>query len=472
MTTANVLTQAIQMLGAGSQDSGRLSKLQTAAGSGTGGFEQIMSSSLKQTDKTSQAEAVKPANASQGKQFVAKKAVDKAETPSEPAKTGETQGEEITPEMAQKVEDAVKDMVKEELGLTEEELEAAMAVLGFAYADLLLPENMQALVLEVNQADSMELLTNETLNNQLAELLQGAEEILDEAGLTVPEEEIPKLLESLKNAASDQTQKAEVPQQEVAEEAGPKIEILADRNSPKMAEKTEQPEEAGEGEMLEEAVQKTENATADQTQKSTENDSSGQKESKSRQDSKGVLHEDNQNPLETVIQNLSKNASPESLVMTAAQRTEAMREIVNQVIDQIRISIKPETTSMEMTLNPENLGKVSLTVMAKDGHLTASFTAQNQVTKEALEGQMQTLKENLTSQGIKVDAIEVNIQSFAFDERNQMGSGQEKKEQSKSRERKLTPEDIANALGEDTDEEEALSTIPVNDSGGNVDYTA
>lgn len=472
MTTANVLTQAIQMLGAGSQDNGRLSKLQTAAGSGTGGFEQVMSNSLKQTDKTSQAEEVKPANASQGKQFVAKKAVDKAETSSEPAKAGETQGEEITPEMAQKVEDAVKDLVKEELGLTEEELEAAMAVLGFAYADLLLPENMQALVLEVNQADSMELLTNETLNNQLAELLQGAEEILDEVGLTVPEEELPKLLESLKNAASDQTQKVEAPQQETPEEAGPKIEILADKNVPKTAEKMEQPEEDGEGELLEEAVQKTENNTADQTQKSTEGDSSGQKESKSRQDSKGMLHEDNQNPLETVIQNLSKNASPESLVMTAAQRTEAMREIVNQVIDQIRISIKPETTSMEMTLNPENLGKVSLTVMAKDGHLTASFTAQNQVTKEALESQMQTLKENLTSQGIKVDAIEVNIQSFAFDERNQMGSGQEKEGQSKSRERKLTPEDIAKALGEDTDAEEALSTIPVSDSGGNVDYTA
>jgi flagellar hook-length control protein FliK len=93
------------------------------------------------------------------------------------------------------------------------------------------------------------------------------------------------------------------------------------------------------------------------------------------------------------------------------------------------------------------------------------------VTKEALESQMQTLKETLTNQGLKVDAIEVNIESFAFDERNQMGKGQANEEQQGKKEKKISVDELLKAFDEEASEEEVLTPI-LGVAGAMVDYTA
>lgn len=458
----NVLTQAVQMFGSAGGDA--LSKLSSGTGAG---FGQVMSDSLQNRLDSSgnRADAVKP-GASPGKQFSAKPVTDKQEAA---VVTGNTSKEaevqkEISPETAKAVEEGMKQLVQEKLGLTEEELEEAMAVLGLGYLDLLMPENMKALVLEVNQADAMDLLTNEGLNDQLASLLQGTEELLLETGMEPSMEELPELLESLKEAAEPKE-----PMQETVEEDGkqPKVEILVEKNVSK--ESVENETEAQEEVVGQKAVS-TEKTEENAGKEETKNEFQDKRQDSRRDDISG---EQNRNPMDTLIQNLSNQVSLDKGVVEASQRVEVMRDIVNQVLDQIRIHIKPDTTSMELTLNPENLGKISLTVISKEGHLTASFTAQNQVTKEALESQMQTLKENLNNQGIKVEAIEVNIESFAFDERNQMSGGQGKEGQSKPKEKKFSADGVVKAFGEEAAAEEELSnTAAITQSGGNVDYTA
>lgn len=462
---SNVLAQAIQLISSvnsansASMDSG-VSKLQAQLGAG---FGQMFSNSLKNQmgNSGNMAEAIKQ-NPSPGKQFAAnpveskKDAIPTAEA-STPVENAEPQ--KLPSETAEAVEDGIKKVVKDELGLTDEELEEAMSVLGLGYLDLLMPENMKALVLEVNQADTMDFLTNESLNSQLANLLEGVEGVLSEAGLEQPSpEELPKLLESLKEAKAELLPEQQAAVATAETKAEPKVEIIKENTDAEAAEPNVKRENV--------SVAKAEESAG---KEETKNDSTGSKRQDGHND---IFREQNQNPLDAIIQNLSKQMSPDEVTATAAQRLEAMQEIVNQVIEQIRINIRPDTTSMELMLNPENLGKVSLKVIAKDGHLMASFTAQNQVTKEALESQMQTLKDNLNSQGIKVEAIEVNIESFAFDERNQMGGGQENSGQSKPKERKLSSDDIARAFGEDADGEEvSADTAAITQTGGSVDYT-
>lgn len=470
MTASNVLTQAIQTMGSGSRDL-VMTKLGTATG---GSFGQVMSNSLSSQlgSQKNDVQAVKQ-NPSCGRQFASKGVADKAEafsvTPGKPAASQETP-EAATAELAKAVETDVKNLLKEELGLTEEELEAAMTALGLEYLDLLLPENMQALVLEVNQTEAMELLTNEGLNSQLNTLLLGTQEILSENGIQVPTEELPGLLEDLENALETLTSREEAVQGQVIEESGPAIEIVAEKTAgaekkaeiPEAEEDSETPEAGEEAEGL----VKPEKQLEETSQKKDTKESFQNRSDTKEEGLKSFEHEKSQNPMDVILQNLSSHISVDEMSMTAAQRLEAMRDIVNQVLEQIRITIKPETTSMELTLNPENLGKVNLTVVSKEGHLTASFTAQNQVTKEALESQMQTLKESLNSQGIKVEAIEVNIESFAFDERNQMNGGQGSNGQSKPKERQ-------NAFGEEiAGEEEGIDTASITQSGSQVDYTA
>ena len=105
--------------------------------------------------------------------------------------------------------------------------------------------------------------------------------------------------------------------------------------------------------------------------------------------------------------------------MKAVPRMQQMIDIVNQVSEQIRTQVTPDTTSVEMQLNPENLGKVVLNVVAKNGVMTATFQVESDEAKHALESQMYTLKENLEAKNIKVEAVEVQVSDFSFGQSNQ-----------------------------------------------------
>ena len=92
-----------------------------------------------------------------------------------------------------------------------------------------------------------------------------------------------------------------------------------------------------------------------------------------------------------------------------------MTHIVDQVVNQVKIRMMPETTSMELMLHPESLGRVSLQVTAAGGATKAMLIVENQMAKEALESQMITLKETFEEQGLKVDAVEVTVSEFGLD---------------------------------------------------------
>lgn len=159
-------------------------------------------------------------------------------------------------------------------------------------------------------------------------------------------------------------------------------------------------------------------------------------------------------------------------VQLQAERIEQMHKIVTQVVEQIKVLVKPDTTSMEIQLNPESLGKVSLSVMAKHGQITASFIAQNEATQKALESQVQVLRENLQEQGLKVDAIEVTISSNSeFEQSMQMGGQSQQGQQQKKAPRKLNLEEL-NGDVTSLSEEETLAVKVMEANGNQVDYTA
>ena len=90
-------------------------------------------------------------------------------------------------------------------------------------------------------------------------------------------------------------------------------------------------------------------------------------------------------------------------------------DIVNQVIDSVKLMASRELTSMEVMLNPEHLGSVHITVTARNGIVSAQIAAQNEQVKTALENQMVTLREQFESQGLKVDAVEITVMAHSFE---------------------------------------------------------
>ena len=108
---------------------------------------------------------------------------------------------------------------------------------------------------------------------------------------------------------------------------------------------------------------------------------------------------------ETFADRLSQ-ALEKSSGMKGQSVTQTMNQIVEQVVRQVRIRVMPETTSMELRLNPASLGRVNITVAASAGIATATMVVENQMAKEALESQMIHLKEAFNEQGLKVDEVE------------------------------------------------------------------
>ena len=98
-----------------------------------------------------------------------------------------------------------------------------------------------------------------------------------------------------------------------------------------------------------------------------------------------------------------------------------MREIVDQIVEKIKVVIQPEQTNMELQLNPEHLGRVHLTITEKEGMMTAQFAAETHAAKEAIESQLVQLREALQEQGLKVESIEVMVSDFSFNQNSQAG---------------------------------------------------
>ena len=146
-------------------------------------------------------------------------------------------------------------------------------------------------------------------------------------------------------------------------------------------------------------------------------------------------------------------------------------EIANQIIERIKVSIKPDQTSMQLQLNPENLGKVNLTVQSKNGVMTAQFVVQSELSKEAIESQLPMLRETLNQQGLKVEAIEVSVSTYAFDQATQNGSGnQADTSESNQTQKKITFDEAIQMSEEEESDLEPESIIGT--LGSQIDYTA
>ena len=152
-------------------------------------------------------------------------------------------------------------------------------------------------------------------------------------------------------------------------------------------------------------------------------------------------------------------------------------DLIEQIAENVKVNISQETTSMQMQLNPENLGKVYLEVSAKEGSVHAEISASSEAVRTALEMQITDLRESLNQAGVKVDSIEVTVASHEFERNLEQGQtreeqeGERQQEQSSSRRRNISMSSLDDLSGLMT-EEETLAAQIMRDNGNSVDFTA
>lgn len=296
-----------------------------------------------------------------------------------------------------KLYDAVTDAVKEELGLTDEELAEYMAELGFTVADLLEQGNLAQLVAAVNNTDVTAILTDDSLVNTFENLSQTIDAIVEDfsSDAEIGREELAEILNQFINET------------ESTDTDSVKSVIKNNGTEPQVSYDGKDIKESSDGVMSETVMDTDSNEAVNTVNTDNSEQPAGE------QNEGSTSGELSQNFFNTLTETLTESISSASGTDNLYGVNQA--DIINQLIEAVKVNVTAETSSMEITLTPESLGKVNLNVTAKDGVITASITVQNEAVKNAIESQIIQLKENLDNQGLKVNDVEVTIASKGFD---------------------------------------------------------
>ena len=105
---------------------------------------------------------------------------------------------------------------------------------------------------------------------------------------------------------------------------------------------------------------------------------------------------------------------PKTLQMPAVakviQPQAVFREmLMGQLIDKAKLTLSNGKNEMEMHLKPEHLGKISMKIVSENGTVMAKILAESEQAKAIIETNMDSFKNSLESQGIKVQGFSVSL---------------------------------------------------------------
>ena len=417
-----------------------------------------------------------------------------------PKVTGKTDDADMQ-KVDQAVEEFAKEVqkeVKELLGVDDAQLEAAMKELGLTYQDLMDPVNLANLVMNLTgEEDQLGLL----MNADFQELMQNVEvlskNLLQELGMTPQEvaevfaqleqnaaqitEEVPQQMQEVTDTQADVLKVQQTDDVQITEQKS-QVTGLTETN----AAATESVESDGNVQNVEEPVSQEVRVENDQTASQQEGQQEEAPENSMTTEDDASLLQQNDTTEKSIFTEHTFQQTVQTIRtdnITAAPTTAVPQNVVFNTLDVIRqvseftrVMYQGDTTSMEMQLNPEHLGKIYLEITSKDGTVSAHLTAQNEVVKEALESRIADLKQNMNQAGVKVDAVEVTVGGHEF-EKNLEQNAKQEEQQAEEREkaanatRHINLNELDGLSGLMT-EEETLVAKMMAEQGNSVDFTA
>ena len=368
--------------------------------------------------------------------------VKNADTSSISDVNSKADNKDVTDTVKEVCED-IKDAIKEEFDVSDEDIKVAMELLGLTALDLLSTAKVAELIEQLTGTDALTLITNEDMmqsfNNIINVVDDANADIADmlgvkteEVGIVLGQNDIAPVVNSEDTAKQDNVKESD------AKNADDNINQTVDNQ-----------------ESLSEVLAKKITTESDGKAKNNM--------SESNEANNKVTYAD---VADNMISNITDTFA-DIITEDSAMVKEA--DIVNQVIDSVKLMASRELTSMEVMLNPEHLGSVHITVTARNGIVSAQIAAQNEQVKTALENQMVTLREQFESQGLKVDAVEITVMAHSFEAGQNFGQSESERKQGESKvHRKLDLSSFNDELEEDLE-----STAPAPKAeGSSVEYLA
>lgn len=353
-------------------------------------------------------------------------------------------------DVAQAVSD-IKNKIKETMDVSDEDIENAMEQLGIGIVDLLDPQSVTDLVIALSgNSDSLEFLTDASAVANLEDIINTVDEVTQNLTETY-NIDITSVKDIVKDFEND-SDEAVASEQPVNKQ-------ITDYQDDKQNEKA--------------VTEDTKESITDVIAEKTEVKSEAAFTDEKKNDSDTHLQDKNNDGIEKITSDMTQ--SIQKAFSEVVDETSAVNEvdIVRQVVEQIKVTTTQQLSSIEVMLNPENLGKVHVAVTAKQGIVTAQLTAQNEQVKAALENQMTALKEQFNNQGVKVEAVEITIQSHGFEsEQNLEGNNSNQAQQEKKSHRKLDLSSLEGLDESDMTSEEIRAKDAIVNGNSSVEYSA
>lgn len=337
----------------------------------------------------------------------------------------------------------IKDAIKEEFDVSDEDIKVAMELLGLTALDLLSTAKVAEFIEQLTGTDALTLITNEDMMQSFNNIINVVDEAnadiagmlgvkTEEVGIVLGQNDIAPVVNSEDTAKQDNVKESD------AKNADDNINQTVDNQ-----------------ESLSEVLAKKITTESDGKAKNNM--------SESNEANNKVTYAD---VADNMISNITDTFAD---IITEDISTVKEADIVNQVIDSVKLMASRELTSMKVMLNPEHLGSVHITVTARNGIVSAQIAAQNEQVKTALENQMVTLREQFESQGLKVDAVEITVMAHSFEAGQNFGQSESERKQGESKvHRKLDLSSFDDELEEDLE-----STAPAPKAeGSSVEYLA
>lgn len=436
------------------------------------------STGTAKTDGVRQAETSGKTDASAGKKNQIKDASGNADGRN--GKKSVTAADRSAAQDKQTVRESGEKLVEDiadEMGVTTEEVTDAMEVLGLSVVDLFDLSNLKQLLLQISgYPDEMSLVTNGELYQNLQNLFMIVEESLDQLGeeLGLDGEELGALIADMASVeGTDETQNVEnLPESGLEGSKDYTVTVQKNGETVKLSvtvddqngDKSVQENVTGAADGSEELADTQEMIVKSGQGKGAQEEHSGAEQS-------GNLFQMANQEQAVDAQNMVNQTAevPDTYQSTQTQ------EIMDQIVDYMKVNLKAETQELEMQLHPASLGTVNVQIAARGGSITAQFTTQNEAVRAAVESQIVELKQQFEEQGIKVDKVEVAVASHQ-DSQQFSQSGEEAQRDQKSQSgrtvRRLNLDELDAEDAPEMEESEKIAVEMMRANGGTVDYTA
>lgn len=353
----------------------------------------------------------------------------------------------------------IKNKIKDTMNVSDEEIEDAMEQLGMTYADMLDIQKVTDLVVLLSgNEDSLSFVTDSDavlqLNSILDTLSLVTDSLVEQTGMSI---------EDIKDIASHMFNEGEMAAQDTDSDVQNNYTDVVDVKQPQkdLTEYDSSDADHKTGDTLKEVL--------------SEKIQIGQEQGSDKKGNDPHTHMSDKayDGIEQITADMTQNI--ERAFSEIADDVQNINEvdIVRQVVEQIKVTAGQQLQSIEVMLNPENLGHVHVTVTSRQGAVTAQLTAQNEQVKAALENQMVALKEHFNNQGIKVEAVEITVQSHGFEsQQNLSGNDSNQAQQERKTHRRLDLSSIDELDESEMTDSEIRARDSIVNGNSSVEYSA